>query len=104
MKGENAMYASATQIQLLPDKIDEVVRIFENDVVPAVKTFPGLQHFYLLTDAETGKGYTITVFETEEAASAFYSSGLFQQQLGKIRESFAGPPPMREIFEVRVHF
>ena len=98
------MYASATQIQLLPDKIDEAVRIFENDVLPAVKSFPGLQHFYLLTDAQTGKGYTISVFETEEAASAFYSSGVFQQQIGKIRDFFAGPPPMREIFEVRVHF
>ena len=98
------MYASATQIQLLPDKIDEAVRIFENDVLPAVKSFPGLQHFYLLTDAQTGKGYTISVFETEEAASAFYSSGVFQQQIGKIRDFFAGPPAMREIFEVRVHF
>ena len=98
------MYASATQIQLLPDKIDELVQIFENDVVLTVKAFPGLQHFYLLTDAQTGKGYTITVFETEEAANAFYSSGVFQQQIGKIREFFAGPPPMREIFEVRLHF
>ena len=98
------MYTSATQVQLLPDKIDEAVRIFEKDVVPAVKTFQGLQHFYLLTDAETGKGYTIGMFETEEAANAFFSSGLFQQQIGKIREFFAGPPPMREIFEVRVHF
>lgn len=98
------MYASVTQIQLLPDKIDEAVRIFENDVVPSVKPFPGLQHFYLLTDAETGKGYTIGVFETEEAASAFFSSGVFQQQISKIREVFAGPPPMRESFEVRVHF
>ena len=98
------MYASVTQIQLLPDKIDELVRIFENDLVPAVKPFPGLQHFYLLTDAETGTGYTISVFESEEAARAFYSSGVFQQQIDKIREFFAGPPPMREIFKVRVHF
>ena len=98
------MYASATQIQLLPDKIDEAVRIFESDVLPAVKPFPGLQHFYLLTDAQTGKGYTISVFETEEAASAFYSSGVFQEQISKIRDFFAGPPPMREIFQVRVHF
>jgi hypothetical protein len=43
------------------------------------------------------------VFETEATASAFFSSGLFQQQIGKIRESFAGPP-MRESYEVRVHF
>jgi heme-degrading monooxygenase HmoA len=98
------MYASATQIQLIPDKIDEAVRIFENDVIPEVKSFQGLQHFYLLIDAATGKGYTISVFETEESASAFYSSGVFQQQIGRIREFFAGPPPMREIFEVRVHF
>jgi hypothetical protein len=53
------MYASVTQTQLLPDKIDEAVRIFEIDVVPAVKPFPGLQHFYLVADVETGKGYTI---------------------------------------------
>ena len=98
------MYVSATQVQLIPDRIDEVVRIFEEDVKPAVNTFPGLQHFYLLTDANTGKGYTITVFETQEAASAFYSSGIFQEQIGKIRQFFAGPPPMRELFEVRVHF
>ena len=98
------MYASATQVQLIPDRIDEVVRIFEEDVRRAVNTFPGLHHFYLFTDAQTGKGYTITLFETEEAANAFYSSGVFQEQIGKIREFFAGPPPKREIFEVRVHF
>lgn len=98
------MYASVTQTQLLPDKIDQAVRIFEIDVVPAVKPFPGLQHFYLVADVETGKGYTIGVFESEEAANAFFSSSVFQQQIGKIREFFAGPPPMREIFEVRVHF
>jgi hypothetical protein len=51
------MYASATQIQLVPDKIDEAVRIFENDVLPAVKSFQGLQHFYLLLDSATGKVY-----------------------------------------------
>lgn len=98
------MYASATQIQLLPDTLDEGARIFENVVVPTVRTFPGLQHFYLLTNAQTGRGYTIGVFETREAASAFFNSDVYQQQIGKIREFFAGPPPTREILEVRVHF
>jgi heme-degrading monooxygenase HmoA len=50
------------------------------------------------------RGIQSGVFESEEAANAFFSSSVFQQQIGKIREFFAGPPPMREIFEVRVHF
>jgi hypothetical protein len=50
------MYASATKIQIHLDKMDEAVRIFQNEVVPAIKAFKGLQHFFLLTDAKTGKG------------------------------------------------
>jgi hypothetical protein len=49
------------------------------------------------------RGIQSGVFESEEAANAFFSSSVFQQQIGKIREFFVGPP-MREIFEVRVHF
>ncbi len=39
------MYASATKIQIRLDKMDEAVRIFQNEVVPAIKAFKGLQHF-----------------------------------------------------------
>jgi heme-degrading monooxygenase HmoA len=47
--------------------------------VPASKSQKGYKGAYLLTDRDTGKGMSITIWDTEEDAVANERSGYYQE-------------------------
>ncbi len=95
------MHVRAATVQVLPGKTQEAIDIYNNSVVPAAKAQKGFQGAYLMTDASSGKGLSITVWETEADMEAGESSGYFQEQIGKFGGVFAGPPT-REHYELSV--
>lgn len=95
------MNARATIVQILPDKVDEAVDLYRDSVVPAARQQKGFKGVYLLTDRNTGKGISITLWETEADMTAGENSGYYQQQLAKFKDVF-GAPPVRESYEVSV--
>ena len=96
------MNARVTLVQALPGKLDEAISVYRDSVAPAAKQQQGCNGVYLLTDRETGKGISITLWETEAAMTMGESSGYYQQQLAKFKGIF-GAPPMREAYEVNVY-
>lgn len=63
--------------------------------LPAASEQPGLKGFYLLTNAETGKAITISLWETrEQMPTGIRDEGLPETGL---------TPPSLEIYEVPVH-
>ncbi len=95
------MNARATIVQILPSKVDEAVDLYRDSVVPAARQQKGFKGVYLLTDRNTGKGISITLWETEADMTAGENSGYYQQQLAKFKDVF-GAPPVRESYEVSV--
>ena len=95
------MYAGVVVIQVLPGKMDEGIRIYQDSVVPAAKEQKGYKAHYLLTDRKSGKCISIALWETEADMTAGESSGHYQQQLAKFKGIFAAPP-VREDYEVTV--
>lgn len=95
------MYARVTIVQVIPGKLDETIGIYRDSVVPAARQLKGCQGVYLFTDRNTGKGISITLWETEADLAAGDNSGYYQQQLAKFKDSFAAPP-VREAYEVSV--
>jgi heme-degrading monooxygenase HmoA len=83
------------------DKIDELIKLFEDNIVPAAKSQKGYQGAYLFTDRKTGKGYVISLWDSEEDAVANEQSGYYKEQVGKAAEFFTGSP-VREGYEVSV--
>jgi len=75
--------------------------IYEENVVPAAKSQKGYQGAYLLMNRETGKGISITVWDSEEDAVANEQSGYYQEQVAKFKGIFTAPP-VREGYEVVV--
>ena len=62
-------------------------------MIPAVKQQKGFAGAYLMTDAASGKGLSITVWESQadmEAGEA--AGGYYQEQLAKFGSLIAGPP------------
>ncbi len=93
------MFARLTIVQVKSDKIDETIKIFEENVIPAAKSQKGFRGGYLLTDPKTGKGISITLWDSEEDAIANEQSGYYQEQVAKFKDFFTAPP-VREGYEV----
>ena len=95
------MFARLTVTQVQADKIDEVLKIMEDSVIPAAKSQKGFRGLYGLTDRKTGKGVTISLWDTEEDANATEQSGFYQEQVAKFKDLFTAPP-IREGYEVSI--
>ena len=61
-------------------------------MVPTAKTQKGFEGIMLCTDRKTGKGYPISIWESEEDAIAKEQSGYYKEQVGKFAEYMTAPP------------
>ncbi|MFC2020861.1 antibiotic biosynthesis monooxygenase family protein [Chloroflexota bacterium] len=93
------MFARVTTAYISIDKADEAIKIMHEGIMPAAKAQKGFRHFFGLSDRKTGKGITITIWDTEEDAIANEQSGYFQEQVGKLAPYFI-TTPVREGYEV----
>ena len=93
------MYARVITSQLAMGKTDEAVNIWRESVTPLLKDRPGFKGAYLLGDRNTGRGVTLTLWETAADASAMDTSGTYQQAIALFAKLFVAPPT-REQFEV----
>jgi heme-degrading monooxygenase HmoA len=95
------MFARLTIVQVNPEKTNEVVKIYGDNVVPAAKSQKGYKGILLLTDPKTGKGISISLWESEQDAIMNDQSGYYQQQVGKFKDYFT-KPPVQEGYEVSI--
>ena len=73
-------------------KQGEAEEIYKKSVKPAAKEQKGFIRLHLLTDPETSKFISITIWETENDMIVGESSGYLQKQISKIAALFIGPP------------
>jgi heme-degrading monooxygenase HmoA len=95
------MHARVTIVTVQPGKLDEAIKVSRDSIMPAAKKQKGFKEYLLLTDRNTGKGMTITLWNTEADMTAGESSGFYREQVAKAAPFFAGPPTL-EHYEVSV--
>ena len=95
------MFARFTIVQMKEDKMDEAIKLYEESVVPGAKLQKGFCGIYLFADRKTGKGYSISLWDSEEDAVANEQSGYYKEQVGKFAEHFSAPPS-QEGYELSV--
>ena len=93
------MHARVVHVRIRADKVDEATRLFRESVVPAMTQQPGNRGGYLLTDPATGKGMSVSLWESAAAMTAGETGGYLQEQLAKFGELFA-EQPTAEHYEV----
>ena len=69
------MFARIITVQLDPGDVDKAISIYGDSVVPASKQREGFVGALLLGDRKTGKGVSITVYDSEENLTASEQSG-----------------------------
>src|ERR687889_2161346 len=93
------MHAGVVSVRLEPGKAQQAAQIYQDSVVPELRQMRGFAGGYVLTNDETGKGYILGLWETEEDARTFESGGAYQEQAAKFGE-FPTAPPSREVYAV----
>ena len=95
------MYARAVNVQFQAGKVDEASRIVKDDIVPVLKEQKGFKGQLLFTQPDTRKAISINLWETEADLTAFETSPLDGELMGKLASVLAGPPA-GERYEVSV--
>ncbi len=93
------MYARTAVMQGRPETGSEAARIFSESVIPAAKQQKGFKGALFLSDPVSGKGMSVTLWETEEDLKAGESSGYFKEQIAKFGPLLVGPPT-RDVYVV----
>jgi heme-degrading monooxygenase HmoA len=98
---EDTMYARVAQVRIQPRRIDEATRIYADNVVPALESQPGFRGALLLTQPESGRGISITLWESQADRTAGEVSGFYQTQLAHFAGMFT-ETPVRDAYEVAI--
>lgn len=86
------MFARVTHVQPKPGKLDEVVALYQDCVLPLLKQQQGFHSTLLLTDPATGKGMSITLWDSQADRQAGDSNGFLLEQVLKVMPLLAAPP------------
>lgn len=89
------MFARQITIQIEDGKMDEVVRVYRESVVPASREQKGCRSMLLLTDAATGKCVSISIWDSRENMQTSEDNGYMEQQTAKFAGSIDGEPEMQ---------
>ena len=95
------MYARILRFQVNPEKINDVIILFKENVIPMCKVQKGHMGAYFLADDKTGKCIPITLWKTEKDMLENERNLFFQEQVAKFVNYFT-EPPIREAYEVVV--
>ena len=91
------MYARVTNTQVVGDKIDEAISVWRDKLEPRLKQTKGFKGVYVMGDRGTGKGLSITLWETKEDADATLAT---QPQSLALFEGLLSETPSVDTYEV----
>jgi heme-degrading monooxygenase HmoA len=74
MAAENNMVARINTSELVPEKVEEARKLWTDRIIPEMKKQPGFKRVYVLTNAQTRKVTTISIWESAAHSDAWGSS------------------------------
>lgn len=93
------MKAKVVTFRIKPDKDREVIRLFNEFIVPGAKKHKGFRGGLLLTDPGTGEAKSIAFWEKEEDIRESETSGYFKEWVNRL-SNLLTTQPVRELYEV----
>ena len=93
------MQARVVSMEMPPIDGGESGRTYLVRVVPAAREEEGFRGAFMLTDAETGEGLSISFWNSEEDMHASEASGFYHRKLSEL-EAFFISTPVRKHYEV----
>jgi heme-degrading monooxygenase HmoA len=95
------MIARIHQSELHREKAEAAKSLWEGSIIPAMKKHKGFKNIYVLTNAKSGKVTTISIWESESAATEWANCEDFRKYSGKLKDHVKKIPSM-EVFDVSI--
>ena len=92
------MHVRMLRVQVPPEKMDDFIQLWHNEMLPFAKAQKGWKSARLLVDREAGKTVIIGLWETEADARASGNMGSTHvQKQQAMAASLLGAPPVVEM-------
>lgn len=96
------MFVRLTFVEFQPEKMEEVIKLYHDEVIPAMKEQEGLRFVHLLECLEAeGEAISITAWDNQANAEAYEKSGLYEELVNKFQPFYTAPPRLKS-YEVTV--
>ena len=94
------MHARVILAQFRPEQTDEIIQLYREAVVPEHKKQHGSKGTMVLIDRATGKGISMTFWETEADLQASDEASPYYEKLRATFAPYWTAPQVREAYEV----
>ena len=82
-KIEEHTYVRILNTKVNPDQFDQLSTLYNDELVPALLAIPGCRAAYLIGLKEKSEGLSVTIWDSQEAARDYETSGQFAELLGR---------------------
>ena len=100
----NRMYVRFVSVKIRPDKHDELKKIYETEILPALRKVKGCRYAYLTEGIQDpNEGISVTIWDRKEDADQYEASGLFEKLKEKAKHTFSGLYQWKMALEKKSH-
>jgi heme-degrading monooxygenase HmoA len=90
------MFARLTFISIQPERMEELKRIYNEEILPVVKSQKGNVGIWLLEPTNSADEYiSLTEWTSEEEANAYEASGTYRTLVDKIKDMYTAKPVLK---------
>ena len=90
------MFARLTYISIKPESVEELKRIYNEEVIPVVKKQKGNIGIWLLEPTNSDDDYiSLTEWISETEANAYESSGTYRTLVDKLKDKYKNKPVLK---------
>ena len=89
------MWIRLIEVRIQPDKLEEMRRIYNEEIVPAVKAQKGNIDVFLMESLDReGQVFSFTSWESQADGDAYEASRGYFQNVNKVKHTFVGMPTL----------
>lgn len=90
------MFVRLTYFSLEPEKIEEMKKVYYDEVAPVIRQQPGIKDVMLLDPVQKSDDFiSCSIWESESDIKAFESSEAYPSAIGKIKAAAAKAPSQK---------
>jgi quinol monooxygenase YgiN len=90
------MFVRLTFCKFLPERVNEARKVYNEEVIPAIRKQKGLLNIRFLEPTDNAGDYiSITEWETKADADLYESTGLYKKLVSKLEPFFARQPELK---------
>lgn len=83
------MYVRLTSAKVVPDKLGEFQKIYEDEIIPTLRTVSGCRYAFLVGSLDESEFISVTIWDSKDRADAHEKSGIFEGLVERVRHTFS---------------